>query len=185
MELIQVYAGKVTPKVLSRTMKKYFFGYINKHAEVFESINRQLTPYGDNCLPLLSTEVNDSAGTSLETEVESPIQIQRSESTPDRNRFSVLYLRHDQYHHVGCSTYQQAQTMLESLAEEEERAPVGIYDDKTELFEWEPNGQQVYNQASIGEQGKRAEEIIRIAQSLRRRDVSWQTGEFMKPSFFA
>ena len=56
MELIQMYVGKVAPKVLSRTMKKYFFAYINKHVEVFESINRQLTPYGDNCLPQLSAE---------------------------------------------------------------------------------------------------------------------------------
>lgn len=185
MELIQMYVGKVAPKVLSRTMKKYFFAYINKHVEVFESINRQLTPYGDNCLPQLSAEKRDSAGTTPETDANTSRKRQLPESTGERNRFSVLYLRHDQYHHVGCSTYQQAQTMLESLAADEERTPVGIYDDKTELFEWEPDGQRDYDQASIGEQGKRAEEVIRIAQSLRRRDASWQSGDFVKPGFFA
>ncbi|WP_229367848.1 hypothetical protein [Telluribacter humicola] len=186
MELIQIYAGKVARRGLSRTIRKYFFVYINKHARVFESINRQLTPYGDNCLPLLSSSVDKNithmTPTTITVEAK---QRQLLESNGDKNRFSVLYQRHDQYHHMGCATFQQALAQLESLTTDEERTPIGIYDAKTELFEWEPARQQDYNQASIGEQGKQAEEIIRIVQSLRRRDVCWQSGDFTNPSIFA
>ncbi|GAB3164421.1 hypothetical protein [Telluribacter humicola] len=85
-------------------------------------------------------------------------------------RYSVIYLHDEEYHQIGCDTYLQAQTILEGLSADAAQKPVGIFDAKTELFEWEPERQQLYNQASIGEQGKRAEEIINIAQVLRLHD---------------
>ena len=100
-------------------------------------------------------------------------------------RYSVLYLLKEQYQHVGCATYSEAQSILQQLVKDTKRTPVGIYDDKTELFEWEPVRQQEYNQAAIGEQGKLADQIIPIAQALRHRDSTWQVaGDFRRPSFF-
>ena len=92
----------------------------------------------------------------------------------DIKRYSVLYLRHEQYHHIDCITYLQAQTLLEGMSSDADQVPIGIYDAKTELFEWEPDRRHLYSQASIGEQGKRAEEMIRIVQELRLHDSSHQ-----------
>lgn len=101
-------------------------------------------------------------------------------------RFSVLYQLKEQYYHVGCATAAEARTVLQRLATDPKRTPVGTYDAKTELFEWAPIRQQEYDQAMIGEQGKRDEQIVLIAQALRRRDSSWQvTGDFRRPNFFA
>ena len=80
-------------------------------------------------------------------------------------------------------TLQQAREALSLLLEDEERTPVGIYDDKTELFEWEHSLREEYEKASMKEQGQRGAEIINIAQALRRRD--WDLGEFRRPSLFA
>ena len=102
------------------------------------------------------------------------------------NRFSVLYMFKGQYHHIGATTHQEALSMLHNLSTNTKRVPVGIYDAKTELFEWEPSRQQNYNQADFEEQGKLATQIITIAQSLRRRDATWQPAStFRRPSFFA
>jgi hypothetical protein len=101
-------------------------------------------------------------------------------------RFSVLYLLNEQYHHVGCNTQTEAQSVLHKLAADKKRKPVGIYDSKTELFEWEPSRQLNYEQASIGEQGDQGNRIITIAQSLRRRDAGWlPVGDLHRPSLFA
>lgn len=102
------------------------------------------------------------------------------------NRFSVLYMLNGQYHHIGSSAHSEAMSVLQNLSKNTKRVPVGIYDAKTELFEWEPGRQKNYNQADIEEQGKLADQIITIAQALRRRDASWQpAGMFRRPSFFA
>jgi hypothetical protein len=102
------------------------------------------------------------------------------------NRFSVLYLLRGQYQHVGANAYGQAQAILRQLKADKRRMPVGVYDAKTELFEWEPSRQHDYEQATIEEQGKRAEEIITIAQALRQRDASWHPrAGFRRPSLFA
>lgn len=102
------------------------------------------------------------------------------------NRFSVLYMLNGQYHHLGAATQSEAMSVLQNLAKNTKRVPVGIYDAKTELFEWEPGRQKEYNQGDIEEQGKLAGQIITIAQALRRRDASWQpAGTFRRPSFFA
>lgn len=101
-------------------------------------------------------------------------------------RFSVLYLLRERYHHIGCATHSEAKTLLQNLSADRKRLPVGIYDDKTELFEWEPIRQREYNQAGIEDQGKLGDQIITIAQALRRRDSNWQEiGEFQQPGFFA
>ena len=99
-------------------------------------------------------------------------------------RYSVLYLLNEQYHHIGSHTQEEARTILEKLATDKRRIAIGVYDAKTELIEWAPPHQIVYDQDSIGGQGKRANQIITIAQALRRRDLNWQ-GDFRRPGFFA
>jgi hypothetical protein len=102
------------------------------------------------------------------------------------NRFSVLYMLNEQYHHIGAPTHSEALSMLQNLATNTKRVPVGIYDAKTELFEWEPGRQQNYDQADFQEQGKLADQITTVAQALRRRDATWQPASaFKRPSFFA
>jgi hypothetical protein len=99
-------------------------------------------------------------------------------------RYSVLYMLREQYHHIGCTTHSEAKSVLQKLLTDTRRTPVGIYDAKTELFEWEPTRQYTYNGADIQEQGKLADQIITIAQALRRRDASWNP-TLHRPSFFA
>jgi len=102
------------------------------------------------------------------------------------NRFSILYLLNEQYQHIGSTTYAEAQAIMQKIVADPKRIPVGIYDGKTELFEWEPTRQREYNQAAIGEQGKLAEQVIPIAQALRHRDATWQrAGNVKRLSFFA
>lgn len=113
-------------------------------------------------------------------------QYRQTLMTTTMNRFSVLYMLKGQYHHIGASTHAEAVSLLQNLSTNTKRVPIGIYDDKTELFEWEPSRQQIYTTGTIEEQGKLADQIITIAQSLRRRDASWQpAGTFRRPSFFA
>ncbi|MBC7570828.1 MAG: hypothetical protein H7319_13995 [Spirosoma sp.] len=101
-------------------------------------------------------------------------------------RYSILYLLNEQYQHIGSATYPEAQAILQKVVADPKRVPVGIYDGKTELFEWEPGRQHEYNTAGIDEQGKLAEQVIPIAQALRYRDVTWQrASNFRRPGFFA
>lgn len=86
------------------------------------------------------------------------------------NRYSVIYLLKKQYHHIPCATYDEANTVLQHMLLQNEGKPVGIYDDKTELFYWEPIQQRKYNRADIEHQGKLGEQIISIAQHLRHQD---------------
>ena len=65
------------------------------------------------------------------------------------NRFSVLYLHHDAYSHVGFSTLAEADRCLGQVFGTMGDSPLGIYDAKTELFAWEPGLQQQYNQMSL------------------------------------
>ncbi|MCF2447119.1 hypothetical protein L0657_24405 [Dyadobacter sp. CY345] len=101
------------------------------------------------------------------------------------NRFSVLYKYKSQYHHIGCSSQSQAQSTLGMLMTDGDRIPVGIYDAKTDLFEWEIVGQYFHSQDPISEQSRRLDEVLNIARALRRRDSSWQPGYLQRPSFFA
>ena len=101
-------------------------------------------------------------------------------------RYSLIYLLKDQYQHIGFVTHDEAQSVMAQLLTNPKRKPVGIYDDKTELFEWAPAYQPHYNQASTEEQAARGNDIIAIAQALRRRDASWHPADgFRRPSFFA
>jgi hypothetical protein len=90
------------------------------------------------------------------------------------NRYSVVYLLRKQYYHLCCRTKSEAISVLEHLFTLDGHVPVGIYDAKTELFYWEPQRQFEYNKAQIEEQGKLADQIIRISQALRRQT---QTGQ--------
>lgn len=100
------------------------------------------------------------------------------------NRFSVIYQYKGQYYHVGRHTLDEAKVTLDTIAKSGTRKAIGIYDDKTELFSWEPGQQDQYDQSSIETQGRLGEQIIHIAQALRRRDMNWR-GEFQRPSLFA
>jgi len=90
------------------------------------------------------------------------------------NRFSVIYLLQKQYYHLYSATHSEADSVLHQLATQEGYKPIGIYDAKTELFYWEPIRQNQYNNANIERQGKIANHIIRIAQTLRHHDVAEQ-----------
>lgn len=101
------------------------------------------------------------------------------------NRYSVVYLFKEHYRHLGCSSYAAAQATLKTLTDHNERIPVGIYDDRTELFEWDAALRDEYEKASMKDQGRKGEEIIGLVQAMRRRDSSWDSREFRRPSFFA
>ncbi|MBD2756054.1 hypothetical protein [Spirosoma validum] len=101
-------------------------------------------------------------------------------------RFSVLYLLNEHFHHIGCRTQAEAESLLQRLLMDSRRIPVGIYDAKTELFAWEPLRQRAYNQSGIGEQGKLGDQIITIAEALRHGNSSGQSlVNVQKTSFFA
>jgi hypothetical protein len=101
-------------------------------------------------------------------------------------RFSLIYLLKEQYQHVGFATREEAESVLQQLLTNSKRIPVGVYDAKTELFDWAPSYQPNLNQASIEEQAHQANSIIAIAQALRRRDSNWHPADgFRRPGFFA
>jgi hypothetical protein len=62
------------------------------------------------------------------------------------NRYSVLYTLKGQYQHVGCSSEEEAQYVLGTLMTDGNRIPIGIYDSKTDTFEWEIIGQYFHAQ---------------------------------------
>ncbi|MEZ0539782.1 hypothetical protein [Fibrella arboris] len=101
-------------------------------------------------------------------------------------RYSLIYLLKDQYQHIGFDTSTEAQATLQQLLASSKRVPVGIYDAKTELFDWAPAYQPHMNQADTEELARLGHAIISIVQALRRRDSSWHPGDgFRRPSFFA
>lgn len=93
------------------------------------------------------------------------------------NRFSVLYTVKKRYFHILCETHSEANTVLRKLYTKKKKTPIGIYDDKTELFFWEPIRQQKFNRLTVQEQGKLGNEMITIAQNLRNRDNEWRPNE--------
>jgi hypothetical protein len=101
------------------------------------------------------------------------------------NRYSVLYTLADQYHHVGCSTQEEAQLVLSLMLTDENRVAVGIYDSKTDEFEWEIVAEYLAGKGAANERHGRQERILTIARALRRRDSSWHPGVLQRPSFFA
>lgn len=101
------------------------------------------------------------------------------------NRYSVLYTLNDQYQHVGCATQEEAQLVQSLMLTDDNRVPVGIYDSRTDSFEWEIVGEYLAAQGSEEQQLGRQELILTIARALRRRDASWHPQYLQRPSFFA
>lgn len=101
------------------------------------------------------------------------------------NRYSVLYTLNDQYQHVGCPTQEEAQLVQSLMLTDESRVPVGIYDSRTDAFEWEIVGEYLAAQGPDEHQRNREEAILTIARALRRRDASWHPEYLQRPSFFA
>lgn len=101
------------------------------------------------------------------------------------NRYSVLYTLNDQYQHVGCPTQEEAQLVQSLMLTDENRVPVGIYDSRTDSFEWEIVGEYLAAKDSDDDQRDREEAILTIARALRRRDASWHPEYLQRPSFFA
>ena len=101
------------------------------------------------------------------------------------NRYSVLYTLNDQYQHVGCPTQEEAQLVQSLMLTDENRVPVGIYDSRTDSFEWEIVGEYLGGQGSDEHQRNREEAILTVARALRRRDASWHPEYLQRPSFFA
>lgn len=112
-------------------------------------------------------------------------QAQMTEKEYSQNRYSVLYSLNDQYQHVGCPTQEEAQLVQSLMLTDENRVPVGIYDSRTDSFEWEIVGEYLAAQGSDEHQRDRQEGILTIARALRRRDASWHPEYLQRPSFFA
>ena len=102
-----------------------------------------------------------------------------------KNRYSVLYTLKGQYQHVGCSSQEEAQYVLGTLMTDGNRIPIGIYDSKTDTFEFEIIGQYFHAQDPATDQQQRLHEILTVSKALRRRDGSWQPGVLGRASFFA
>jgi len=86
------------------------------------------------------------------------------------NRFSVLYRFNEEYNHISIGTHAEADAILDQLCSAGEKTPVGIYDDKTELFQWVPcprYGPEVRS-VTPDEQDKIDNAMIEIAQQLRK-----------------
>ncbi|WP_090146877.1 hypothetical protein [Dyadobacter soli] len=110
---------------------------------------------------------------------------QVKEEAYSQNRYSVLYTLNDQYQHVGCPTQEEAQLVQSLMLTDGNRVPVGIYDSRTDSFEWEIVGEYLAAQGSDEHQRNREETILTVARALRRRDASWHPEYLQRPSFFA
>jgi len=112
-------------------------------------------------------------------------KLENANQDVSENRYSVLYLLNGHYHHVGCSSQEEAQSVQGSLMTDGNRIPVGIYDVVTDAFEWEIIGQYFHSQDSASEQRERLEEVLTMSRTLRRRDSSWEPGVLQRPGLFA
>lgn len=184
MTIIQAYKKKVIKAEIRFAIQNNLTNWAEYNRYVFASIARQR--YGERFFSnrALTSPIQRLGRASRKrfrpevlTESELP------EALP--NRYSVVYLINDQHQHAGCGSYEEAKHLVDKLQDDPNREPIGIYDDKTELFEWEPMLKEIYDQSSIHEQGVHGAEIISIAQALRRRDSSWHQGGFQRPSIFA
>ena len=165
---------------LRNSFQDLFSAYSHKYSEVLEAISRKAVPFGGNLL-----EGDHLKGTILSNGSDEPGKPDIGDHETSENRYSVLYTRDGHYHHAGCSSQAEAQTVLGLMMTDENRIPVGIYDSKTDLFEWEVIGQYFHSQESISEQQSRLDEILTMARTLRRRDSSWEPGYLQRPGFFA
>ncbi|MGA0558757.1 hypothetical protein ACO2Q8_19015 [Larkinella sp. VNQ87] len=86
------------------------------------------------------------------------------------SRYSVLYQFRKTYFQLPCETLAEARQTLRRLYTKKNKKPIGIYDAKTELFEWETVRQQQFNRLTVEEQGRLGNEMIAIVQQLRSRE---------------
>lgn len=188
MTFIQIYNKKnISLSEIRSTIEDFLTANINANQEVFESLTRMGNHYGGNVFPARYYTSRKAKSVAKVPIVNVSASQVAEETAPEslENRFSVVYLFHDRHQHVGCTTHEKAQAILQSLASDPARTPVGIYDDKTELFEWDLAIRSEFDQADIREQGYMGNEIISIAQALRRRDSTWESYEFRRPSVFS
>jgi hypothetical protein len=187
MTIIQAYKNKISVADLRSNVAHYLSAKLHDNQDVYEALVRMGNPYGASVFPDRYHTRSISGLVKRAHKPTSPPPESIADKVPDEpgflRRYSVVYLLREQYRQLNCSTREQAREALNLLLEDEDRTPVGIYDDKTELFEWEHSLREEYEKASMKEQGQRGAEIINIAQALRRRD--WDLGEFRRPSLFA
>jgi hypothetical protein len=187
MTIIQVHKNKVSVSEIRTNIEAFLTNKITANQEVFEALSRMGNHYGGSVLPIRQG-INMVLSTSQKSG-SSPFNLpsQKAGEEPTEpayvKRYSVVYVLNEQYKQLSCSLLEQAREAMQLLLEDKERTPIGIYDDKTELFEWENSLRDEYEKASMMDQGRRGEEIINIAQALRRRD--WDLGEFRRPSLFS
>ena len=186
MTFIPTYSTTVSLSEIRSSVAGFLFSKLKDNEQALGTRARGGQPYSGNTLPDRS---HTDGYRSLAPEVPSGSAPLEPVGEPDRyyytNRYSVVYLLKGHYKHIGCSTYPQAQAALNLVAEHADRTAVGIYDDRTELFEWDAALRDEYEKASMKDQGRKGEEIISIVQAMRRRDSSWDSREFRRPSFFA
>ncbi len=102
------------------------------------------------------------------------------------NGISVIYKLKEQYYHVVCNTYLEADHILQTILTDEKRIPAGIYNAVTNHFDWEIMGQYHFEVDPINKSVSDADERIKsIAEALRRRDASWIPGHYQSNSLFA
>ncbi|CAG4988446.1 hypothetical protein DYBT9275_00083 [Dyadobacter sp. CECT 9275] len=152
----------------------------NLFQNLFDVLSQPVAPFGGNLL-----EAGHATKGAVTLGSKSENKPSKDNNRYSENRYSVLYMLNAQYHHIGCSSQEEAQAVLGLLMTDGNRIPVGIYDGHTDMFEWEIIGQYFHSKDPISEQQSRLDEILTISRVLRRRDSSWQPGYLQKPSFFA
>lgn len=99
-------------------------------------------------------------------------------------RFSVVFISSEQYHQISCATQAEAAAMLKQVFIDQDKEPIGIYDAKTELFDWEPVQKHQYDKLGVEEQGRLGNHLISIAQTLRQQEQQRQEpGIIQEPIF--
>lgn len=155
---------------LRNSIGNLFSAYSAKYAEVFGVLSKPWAPMGTGLLE--SGHIHGNANHSNSADF-------------GKNRYSVLYTLNAQYQHVGCSTQDEAQSVLASLMTDGNRIPVGIYDEMQDTFEWEIIGQYFHSQDPADIREARNQEVLNVAKVLRRRDSSWQPGHLQRPGIYA
>ena len=173
MTQIQKYIGKSPLAGIRNTFQDFF-----RQSEVFTALSRLAVPMGGNLLEREHYFTSSNSGGHKRQDTQANQEV-------SENRYSVVYTFKSQYRHVGCSSQSEAQSVMGMLMTDEDRIPIGIYDGKTDSFEWEMIGQYFHSQDPIADQQNRLEEVLTISRALRRRDSSWMPGYLQRPSFFA
>jgi hypothetical protein len=176
MTQIQKHISRSPLMELRSSIQGFIADYTKKYSEVFAALSRPVAPLGGNFLENGHAQQNNNAGSN---------RFSGEKRTVSKNTHSVIYTLNAQYHHIGCSSQSEAQTVMAMLMTDGNRIPVGIYDNKNDSFEWEMIGQYFHSQDSLIEQQERLNEVLTVARALWRRDASWQPGYLQRPSFFA